>query len=173
MSTPPETSQAFHLPVLVMTWPATVDEMNRPPIIGIVMTPDIVGDLPRASWKYCEKNTVPVNIATPTKSEAIEASVMVRLRKSRSGMIGSAALVSTKMKISARTTAPPTIAPVCQESQSYLSSAKVTHRSRVQTAAVMKKAPAQSTFTLSRLTVGSFSVFCRTMSAMIANGTPT
>ncbi len=51
-STPPASSQRFHLPVLVMTMPETVDEMNRPPIIGMVMTPDMVGDLSRASWKY-------------------------------------------------------------------------------------------------------------------------
>ena len=90
--TPPLTSQAFHLPVLVMIWPETVEEMNRPPIIGMVMTPDIVGDLSRASWKYWLKKTVPVNIATPTKSEASEERVMVRLRNSRSGMIGSLGL---------------------------------------------------------------------------------
>ena len=39
------TSQAFQRPVLVMIWPETVEETNRPAIIGIVMTPDIVGDL--------------------------------------------------------------------------------------------------------------------------------
>ena len=39
------TSQAFQRPVVVMTWPETVEETNRPPIIGIVMTPDIVGRL--------------------------------------------------------------------------------------------------------------------------------
>src|SRR6476620_3686845 len=92
MRTPPLTSQAFHLPVRVMNCPETVEETNRPPIIGIVMTPDMVGDLSRASWKYCAKNTVPENIATPTNIEAIDDSVMVRLRKRRSGMIGSAAL---------------------------------------------------------------------------------
>ncbi len=51
-STPPTSSQLFHLPVLVMIRPDAVDDRNRPPIIGIVMTPDMVGDLPRASWKY-------------------------------------------------------------------------------------------------------------------------
>lgn len=40
------------------------------------------------------------------------------------------------------------------------------------TAAAMKNAPPQSTLT-SRLVTGSFRVFCRTISAMIAKGTPT
>lgn len=90
-------------------------------IIGIVSTPDMVGDSSRASWKYWAKNTVPENIATPTKSEAAEDSVMVRLRKRRSGMIGSAARDSTSTKISPSAIDPATIAYVCHESHSYLS----------------------------------------------------
>src|SRR5690349_9821299 len=160
---PPETSQYFHRPVLVMTWPETVEEMNRPPIIGIVMTPDMVGDLSRASWKYWLKKTVPVNIATPTNSEASDARVMVRLRNSRSGMIGSLALDSTSTKTRPSTIEPPTIVYVCQDSQSYLSPAKVTQTSSSETAAAMKKAPPQSTFT-SRFTTGRCSVFCSTIS---------
>lgn len=155
-----------------MTWPETVEEMNRPPIIGMVRTPDIVGDSPRASWKYWLKNTVPENIATPTNSDASEASVIVRLRNSRSGMIGSAAFDSTYTKTAPSSTEPPTIATVCQDSQSYLSPANVTHTSSSDTAALMKNAPAQSTFT-SRFTTGSFKVFWRTMRAITANGTPT
>lgn len=170
--TVPLTSQYFHRPVLVMTWPETVEAMNRPPIIGMVMTPDIVGDLSRASWKYWLKKTVPVNIATPTKSEAREERVMVRLRNSRSGMIGSLALDSTSTNSRPRTIAPPTIAYVCPDTQSYLSPAKVTQTSSSETAAEMKNAPPQSTFT-SRFTVGRCRVFCSTISAMIANGTPT
>ncbi len=169
---PPLTSQYFHLPVLVMTWPETVEETNRPAIIGMVMTPDIVGDLSRASWKYWLKKTVPVNIATPTKSEATEDRVMVRLRNSRSGMIGSLALDSTSTNSRPRRTEPPTIAYVCHEIQSYLSPAKVTHTSSRDTAAEMRNAPLQSTFT-SRFTTGRCRVFCSTISAMTANGTPT
>ena len=130
-----------------MTWPETVEERNSPAIIGIVITPAIVGDSPRASWKYWLKKIVPANIATPTKSEASEESVIVRLAKSRSGMIGSAALDSTRTKISRSSTAPPTMAAVCQEAQSYLSPAKVTQMSSRQTPAAMKNAPTQSTLT--------------------------
>ncbi len=97
---------------------------------------------------------------------------MVRLRNRRSGMIGSLALDSTNRKISVSTIAPPTMAPVCHDIQSYLSSAKVTQTSSRQTAAVTKKAPAQSTLTF-RLTTGRCSVFCSTISARIAKGTPT
>ena len=136
------------------------------------MTPDIVGDLPRASWKYWLKKTVPANIAIPTNSEASEASVMVRLRKRRSGMIGSLARDSVKTKRAASTTEPASIAAVCQDIQSYLSPAKVTQSSSSETAALMKNAPVQSTLT-SRLTTGSFRVFWSTISAMTANGTPT
>ncbi len=92
-----------------------MEETKRPPIIGIVRIPDIVGDSPRANWKNWLKNTVPENIAMPTKSEAAEARVMVLLRKSRSGMIGSLARDSTRTKSSPRTTEPPVIAQVCQE----------------------------------------------------------
>ncbi len=171
-STPPATSHAFQRPVRVMTWPETVEETNSPAIIGIVITPDIVGDLSRASWKYWLKNTVPENIATPTNREAMEASVMVRLRNSRSGMIGSLAFASTRTNTASSTSEPPTIAYVCQDSQSYLSPAKVTQTSSRQTAALMKKAPAQSTLTF-RFTTGRCRVFCSTIRAITAKGTPT
>lgn len=72
---------------------------------------------------------------------------MVRLRNSRSGMIGSLALDSTRRKSAPSTIEPPTIAYVCQEIQSYLSPAKVTQTSSSETAALMKKAPGQSTLT--------------------------
>src|SRR3954464_6819456 len=143
-STPPLTSHAFQRPVRVMNCPETVEETNRPPIIGIVMTPDIVGDLSRASWKYWLKNTVPVNIATPTNIEASDARVMVRFLNRRSGMIGSLALASTSTKSAPRHRGRPTIAYVCQEIQSYLSPAKVTQTSSRETAAAMKVAPPQS-----------------------------
>lgn len=141
-STPPAISQAFQRPVRVMTCPETVEETNRPAIIGMVRTPDMVGDLSRAGWKYWLKKMVPANIATPTKSEASEASVIVRLRNSRSGMSGSLALASTSTKTTSSASVPPTIAYVCQDTQSYLSPAKVTQISSRQTAAVMRKAPA-------------------------------
>ena len=83
---------------------------------------------------------MPANIATPTKSEASEARVIVRLRKSRSGMIGSLALrLDEDEDRAASTTVPPTIAYVCQDTQSYLSPANVTQTSSSQTAALMKK----------------------------------
>ncbi len=146
--------------------------MNRPPIIGIVMTPDIVGDLSRASWKYCEKNTVPEYMPTPTNSDAAEARAIVRLRNRRSGMIGALALVSVNTNSSASTIVPPTIVAVCHDSQSYLSSAKVTQSSSSEAAAVMKKAPAQSILT-SRLATGRCRVFCSTSRAIRAKGIPT
>lgn len=155
-----------------MTWPETVEATNRPPIIGIVMTPDMVGDLSRASWKYWLKKMVPANIATPTKSDAREARVIVRLRKSRSGMIGSLALDSTRTKTPSSATVPPIIAYVCQDTQSYLSPANVTQTSSRQTAAVMKKAPVQSTLAC-RFTTGRCRVRWSTMSATTAKGTPT
>lgn len=98
---------------------------------------------------------------------------MVRLRKRRSGMIGSAARDSVKTKIRPSRTEPATITPLCHDSQSYLSPAKVTQTSSRETAALMKNAPVQSTLTPSRLTTGSLRVFWSTISAMIANGTPT
>lgn len=170
--TPPETSQAFHLPVLVMIWPETVEETNRPPIIGMVRMPDMVGDSPRASWKYWLKKTVPENIAMPTNSEAAEARLMVLLRKRRSGMIGSLARDSTRTKSRPSASAPPVIAQVCQEIQSYEVPAWVTQISSSDTAPLIRKAPSQSTLT-SRRTTGRCRVRWSTISAMTANGTPT
>jgi hypothetical protein len=56
--------------------------------MGRLIRPATVGDLPREIWKYCDRNTVPPNIATPTRTLVIVVRLNVRLRNSRSGMIG-------------------------------------------------------------------------------------
>lgn len=70
-------------------------ETSTPPTIASDMRPALVGDIPRAIWKYCDRNTVAPNIATPTITEASTARLVVLSRNSRSGMIGSLTLPST------------------------------------------------------------------------------
>ena len=138
----------------------------------MVIRPDMVGLAPRLIWKYWLRKTEAPNIATPTAMLATTARVMVRLRNSRSGMIGSLARYSTRTASTPRATAPVTMTALCQESQSYLSPARVTQISSSDTAAVIRVAPAQSIFTW-RLTTGRCRVFWSTTRATMANGTPT
>ncbi|GAB3883761.1 hypothetical protein GCM10027612_16390 [Microbispora bryophytorum subsp. camponoti] len=168
----PETRKTFQWPVRVMICPETVEEIARPRIIGSVIRPATVGVSPRASWKYWLRKVVPPNIATPTSTLATTLRLTVRILNRRSGTMGSLTLDSTRRKSIARTTAPPTIAPVCHDSQSYLLPAKETQISSSETAAVISVAPPQSMRT-SRLTVGRCRVFCSTISERTANGTPT
>ena len=88
----------FHLPNLLMSAPMRIEAPIWPTIMGIVMRPDSVGEAPRASWKYCARNTLVANIATPIETEAITASVKVRFLKSVIGTIGSGTKNSVMMK---------------------------------------------------------------------------
>ena len=62
------------------------------------MRPDSVGVAPRASWKYCARNTLVANIATPTEIDAITASVNVRFVKRLIGTMGSSTRNSVMTK---------------------------------------------------------------------------
>ena len=92
----PPTRNFFQRPVSLMIRPVVMLETSRPPTIAIDIRPACVGDIPRASWKYCDRYTVDPNIATPISTDAAVASDVVRSRKRRIGMIGSrATLIST------------------------------------------------------------------------------
>src|SRR5690606_41731183 len=78
----------FHLPVRVMYWPPTVDEVSEPRTIGLVNIPEMVGLWPRASCMYCPRKTAVAHIMTPSPTDPIHASVMVPLRHTFSRTIG-------------------------------------------------------------------------------------
>src|SRR3954454_3419885 len=144
-----------------MIRPDTVEEISRAPIIGIVARPAFVGDQPRAIWKYWPKNTDAPNIPTPTATEAMIASAVVRLRTIGSGMIGSRALLSTTIVSSRATKAPPAMTADSHEIQSNVLPAKVAQMSRTLTPALDGVAPSQSMLTR-HFIVGRCSVFCST-----------
>jgi hypothetical protein len=154
----------------VTSWPDTVEETSSAPIIGMVASPALVGDQPRAIWKYWPKKTEAPNIPTPTAIEAMIASAVVRSRTMGSGMIGSRTRLSTSTVSSRATRPPPAMTADCQETQSNSLPAKVTQMSRSLTAAVTSVAPSQSMLT-GRRTVGRCSVFCSSTRAMRASGT--
>src|SRR5690606_31497359 len=121
-----------------MTCPATVDDTSRPRIIGRLIRPATVGDLPRDTWKYCDRKTVPPNIATPTSRLATVVSVTVRLRKIDSGITGSGAPDSTNTAAPSSTTPAPVRAAVCQEPQSTSLPASDTQMSSALTPATIR-----------------------------------
>ena len=53
--TMPPTRKFFHRPVLVMRRPLAMLETSSPPTMATDMRPALVGDMPRASWKYCDR----------------------------------------------------------------------------------------------------------------------
>ncbi len=124
-----------------MSRPTTVEEPTRPMIIGRVITPAMVGESPRDIWKYWLRKTVAPNIAVPTARLATTDRVMVELRNRCIGMIGSGARSSTSTNSTARTTAPSTIAIVCQDHQAKVSPASETQISSRETEAATRTAP--------------------------------
>src|SRR5690606_20900690 len=89
-----------------MSAPMIIDDSSRPAIIGMVMTPAIVGVAPRDSCMYWLRNTDEPNIARPVAIEAITESVKVLLRNRLSGISGSRDVISTMMKMTGATIAP-------------------------------------------------------------------
>ncbi len=132
----------------------------------------MLGEKPRAVWKYCTRKTVPPNMAVPTASEPTTARVKVRLRNRCSGTTGSRTLLSTRIAPAPRSTAAPTSTAVWGLHQAKSLPARVTHTSSTVTLPTMRVAPSQSMET-SRLTTGSLRVRPSRMKAMTAMGTHT
>ena len=47
----PATGKNRYLPVRAMTWPEVMETSSRPAISGSRYTPEIVGEMPRTTWK--------------------------------------------------------------------------------------------------------------------------
>ncbi len=125
----------------VISWPATVEEISRPKIIGRLISPATVGDLPSATWKYWDRKTVPPNIARPTSRLATVVRVTVRLRKMPIGMTGSGTRSSTITAATSSSTPPPVSTAVCQDAQSNSLPARDVQISSAHTPATMRNAP--------------------------------
>jgi hypothetical protein len=81
------------------------------------------------------------NIATPMATLATMARVVVRLRNSRSGTIGSSVRSSVTTKATIASTPPVRNSAVCTDAQPKLSPARVTQMSSEETPAVRNAAP--------------------------------
>ena len=139
--TEPATRKRFHRPVRVIRIPDTVEDSSSPAIIGMVSRPASVGRVAARDLQVLAEEDRRPNIATPTATLAMMASVVVRSRKSRSGTIGSFARSSVTTKATIASTPPPTNSAVSTEAQAKLSPASVTQISSAETPAVRKAAP--------------------------------
>ncbi len=139
--TVPATICALSLPVRLTIWPDTVDDTSVPSIIGIISNPASVGLYPRLTWKYWPRNTAPPNMAIPTARLARIASAGAGCLITASGSTGSATRDSHHTATARITSAAPTMAAVCHDTQSKEESTKVTQISSRLTPAARSVAP--------------------------------
>ena len=92
MIPPPRMGKILYRPVLVVTWPATIDVTVTPSIIGVSIRPLTVGDSPCTVCWNSGRNVIAPNMARPVRNVITIAREKFRLRKTCSGSIGSAAL---------------------------------------------------------------------------------
>ena len=108
-----------YLPVLVVTRPANIETTSIDSSIGSRSRPELVAEAPWTDcWNSGRKSTAP-NITKPARKPITDISVKLRLRKMCSGMIGSAALVSTKKKPVSAATPIAISSMITAESQAY------------------------------------------------------
>jgi hypothetical protein len=94
-----------YLPVREMIWPEVIETVSRPTISGSRYRPEMVGEMPRTTWKKAGRNAIAPNIAKPTMKPTRLVTEKVRSLNRCSGRIGSAARRSTS------TNRPISIAP--------------------------------------------------------------
>ena len=119
MMAPPSTGKILYRPVLVVTWPATIEVTVTPSIIGVRARPLMVGDSPWTVCWYSGRNVSAPNMARPVRKVSAIVTEKFLLRKTCSGSIGSAALVSVTMNaIVAATVSRPRLM-ICPDPQRY------------------------------------------------------
>ena len=94
MIAPPRIGKIRYRPVLVVTWPATIEVMVTPIIIGTSIRPLTVGDAPWTVCWYSGRNVIAPNMARPVRKVRAMVTEKFRFLNTCSGRIGSAALVS-------------------------------------------------------------------------------
>ena len=110
------------------------------------------------------------NMQKPMMKPTPEVAVNVRFLNSQSGMIGSAARVSTQQKIPRVTAVTRPRPMITLEPQAYSEPAHVVRRMRQVTPTASRAVPAQSILCCTRLT-GMCSAVATTNSAMMPRGT--
>src|ERR1700721_4644031 len=90
MIAPPIMGKILYLPVLVVTWPATIEVIVTPIIIGVSASPLIVGDSPWTVCWYSGRNVIAPNIARPVRKVSAIVTEKFLFLNTCSGRIGSA-----------------------------------------------------------------------------------
>ena len=68
MMAPPRIGNTLYRPVLVVTWPATIEVTVTPSIIGVSISPLKVGDAPCTVCWYSGRNVIAPNMARPVRN---------------------------------------------------------------------------------------------------------
>ena len=92
---PPRIGKIRYRPVLVVTWPATIEVTVTPSIIGVRASPLMVGDSPWTVCWYSGRNVIAPNMARPVRKVSAMVSEKFRFLNTCSGRIGSATRSST------------------------------------------------------------------------------
>ena len=78
----------------------------RPPTIGSISSPDLVGDAPLTICRYSGSTDMPPNIVMPMMATWAEATEKVGLRNSRSGSMASSPIRCSMTRKAARPATP-------------------------------------------------------------------
>ena len=48
----PTIGKILYRPIRAMIWPLPIEAVNKPAMMGNSMSPEVVGDTPRTTWRY-------------------------------------------------------------------------------------------------------------------------
>src|SRR4051812_13013276 len=119
INTVPMIGNTRYRPVLLITWPTTIDATSRPPTSGSICSPDSVAEAPCTNCRYVGRYVTPPSIANPMMKLMIEQTVKTPDRNNRNGSKGSAARRSAQMNNASASTEPAIIARMTVEPHAY------------------------------------------------------
>ncbi len=115
----PTIGKTLYLPVLVVTRPATSETTIMASSMGRSSSPELVAEAPCTDCWYSGRKSTAPNITKPAMKPTSDMRAKLRLRKMCSGMIGSAALVSTKRNPTREATPSAMSSMMTAEPQAY------------------------------------------------------
>ena len=103
----------------VVIWPAIIEVIMTPTIMGVSSRPLTVGEAPCTVCWYSGRNVIAPNMASPARKLSPVTSAKFRFRKMCSGRIGSAARDSIMRNRATLTTASAPRPRICGEAHEY------------------------------------------------------
>jgi hypothetical protein len=137
----PAIGKGLYRPQRLITLPETIDVTRTPAIIGVMCSPELVGESPFVTCRYSGRNVTAPKSASPTTKPIALVTANTRFRNRDSGRIGSSARASQATKAAVRTIPETARTAIGTDRQSSVVPPRLVNRTIEDSAPASRAAP--------------------------------